>query len=324
MSEAVNSIVNETIKPPIQSTDTIDSKEPVGVGTMDGAAPLSNKDDRVSSRLEMLIRREQQAIARERIAKAQEQESSRLRAELEAERTKIAKFNSIKTNPKLALEELGLTYDEITKAMLADGELPPEVGLKKLQGEIDGLKSERESEKLKAQEQAKLQAQAQEQQAVESFKSEIKAYVSDNASRYELINFDGREDEVYELIDAHYTKTQSKHAEELELEGKDPNLAVGKVMKVAEAADKIEEFYEKRELEKKKLAKLQTIWGSVPKESLAKAVSEAKTKETKPQGIKTLTNNLAASNLKPTTTRPKDEDKRVSDIIAKWEASRAR
>ncbi len=322
MSEAVQSIVNEPSKAPIQS-DTIDSKEPVGVGSMDGAAPLSNKDEKVSSRLEMLIRREQQAIARERIAKAQEQESSRLRAELETERAKIARFNSIKTNPKLALEELGMTYDEITKAMLADGEMPPEVGLKKLQNEIDGLKSEREQEKIRQQEQAKLYAQGQETQAVENFKGEINTYVADNASRYELISFDGRQDEVYELIDAHYTRTQSAHAKELELSGDDPSKAVGKVMKIAEAADKIEEYYEKREQEKKKLAKLQTIWGAVPKESLARAVSEARGQEIKkPSPPKTLTNNLSAQGLKPASSRPKDEDRRVADIIAKWKASR--
>ncbi len=318
MSEAVNSIIAEP-KTPIQS-DTIDSKEPVGVGTTDGAAPL--KDEKVSSRLEMLIRREQQAIARERIAKSAEQESSRLRSELESERAKIARFNSIKTNPKLALEELGLTYDELTKAVLQDGELPPEVGLKKLQAEIDSLKQDKESDKVKAQEQAKMMAQAQEQQAVENFKGEIKTYVADNANRYELINFDGREDEVYELIDAHYTRTQAKHSQELELEGKDTSHAVGKVMKIAEACDKIEEYYEKRELEKKKLAKLQTLWGAVPKESLARAVSEAKNKEMKPSSPKTLTNNLSASNLKPKTTRPSNEDQRVAKIIADWKASR--
>lgn len=322
MSDAVNAIISEPSKAPIQSTDSIDSKEPVGVGTMDGAAPLSNKDDKVSSRLEMLIRREQQAIARERIAKSAESEVSRLRSELESERERIKRFNSVKTNPKLALEELGLSYDEITKAMLSDGELPPEVGLKKLQGEIDGLKQERDSDKLKYQEQLKAQAQANEEKAVSDFKGEIGTYISDNASRYELIKFDGREDEVYELIDAHYTRTQKKHAEELELEGKDTSGAVGKVMKIAEAADKIEEYYEKRELEKKKLAKIQTIWGAVPKESLAKAVSEARQTDKKPPP-RSLTNNLSASNLKPSTTRPKNEDQRVADIVARFAASRA-
>lgn len=319
MSDAVNAIVSEPAKVPNTSID----KTMGGVDT--DVAPPASKDDKVSSRLEMLIRREQQAIARERIAKAQEQESARQSALLETDRQRIARFNSVKEQgkAKLALDELGLSYDDLTKAMLSDGEVSPDVGMKKLQSEIDNLKQDRESEKIKQQEQAKLMAQQQEAQAVDNFKGEINTYVADNANRYELINFDSRQDEVYELIDAHYTRTQAAHAKELELSGDDPNKAIGKVMKIAEAADKIEEYYEKREQEKKKLAKLQTIWGAVPKESLARAVSEARGHlEPRKQPPKSLTNNLSASNLKPETSRPKDEDKRVADIIAKWKASR--
>ncbi len=93
-------------------------------------------------------------------------------------------------------------------------------------------------------------------------------------------------------------------------------------MKIAEAADKIEEFYEKREMEKKKLSKLQALWGSVPKESLAKAVSEARGIETKkPSRPGTLTNNSSAV-LAPPRPRPKTDDERVAAAIAAWKASR--
>lgn len=311
MSEAVNAIVNEPAKaPPV--TETTDTK-----------TEISNKDDKVSSRLEMLIRREQQAIARERSAKSAESEVTRLKAELETERARIARFNSVKSNPKLALDEMGLTYDEITKAMLQDGELPPEVEIKKLRGDLDGIKKERENDRVQAMEQSRLQAQANEEKAVSDFKTEIGTYVADNASRYELINFDSRQDEVYELIDAHYTRTQAAHAKELELEGKNPSQAIGKVMKIAEAADKIEEYYEKHELEKKKLTKLQSIWGAMPKETLARAVNEAKQTEVKKPPTRTLTNNSSAQGLKPTTTRISDEDKRVADIVAKFTAAKA-
>lgn len=315
MSEAVQAIIDTpAIKPP-----AIDTQTNVGDASTDGTSSTPKQDDKVSQRLEILIKREQQAMARERIAKASEAESTRLRAELESERAKIAKFNSIKTNPKLALDELGLTYDEITKAMLADGQLPPEVEIKKLRGDLDGIKQAREDERKLQAQQAKAQAQAQEAKAVDDFKGEIKTYAIDNAARYELINFDERFDEVYELIDAHYTRTQLAHAKELEADGKNPNGAIGKVMNIAEAADKIEEYYEKRELEKKKLSKLQSLWGAVPKESLAKAVEEARKDKSPP--TRTLTNNLSAANLKPKSTRP-PEDKRVEEIVAKWRASR--
>ena len=313
MTEAVNAIVEQTAKAP-ETTD----KTMAGVPT-DGASVASKQDDKVSGRLEMLIRREQQAIARERIAKAAESESSRLRAELETERARINEFNSLKSNPKLALEKLGLTYDELTKAMLADGEVPPEVEFKKLRGEIDGLKQSREDERKQLAEQAKAQAQAQETQAIDSFKSEINTYLKDNAARYEFINFDERQDEVYELIDAHYTKTQLAHAKELEAAGDDASKAVGKVMKIAEAADKIEEFYEKREMEKKKLSKVQALWGSVPKNTLMNAVEKQLDKPKTPP--KTLTNNMSAT-AAPPRPRPRSDEERVQMAIDNWRKTR--
>lgn len=321
MSDAVNQIVEAATKTPTPDTTDITDKTAVP-GTDAGA--VSNKDDKVSSRLEMLIRREQQAIQHERSAKATIAELTKLRAELESDRNRITEFDSIKKtgNARLALDKLGMSYDEITKAMLADGQIPPEVEIKKLRGDLDGIKQERENDRLKAIEQQKAYAQSQEAKAISDFQAEIKTFITDNSARYELINFDEHQDEVYELIDAHYTRTQSAHAKQLKLEGKDPSGAVGKVMKIAEAADKIEEFYEKREIERKKLTKLQSLWGAVPKESLAKAVAEARAIETKkPPGMRTLTNNQSAT-LAPQRPRPKSDDERVAAAIAAWKASR--
>lgn len=310
MSEAVNAIIDVAAKAPLE-VPAVETKGPV--------ASQEPKEERVSGRLEMLIRREQQALARERIAKAAESESTRLRAELDTERARITEFNSLKSNPKLALEKLGLTYDELTKAMLTDGEIPAEVEIKKLRGDLDGLKQSREDERRLLAEQAKSQAQAQEQQTITDFQSEINTYVLDNAARYELINFDSRQGEVYELIDAHYTRTQLAHAKELEAKGEDTSQAIGKVMKIAEAADKIEEYYEKREEEKKKLSKLQVLWGSVPKTTLMKEVEKQIDRPKPPQ--RTLTNNLSAQSLKP-KVRPVNEDERVAKIVADWRAAR--
>lgn len=307
MSEAVQAIVNTEVKAPTQETTTTTE-----------AAPKA-QEDKVSGRLEMLIRREQQAIARERIAKAAESESSRLRAELDSERARITEFNSLKSNPKLALEKLGLTYDELTKAMLSDGEVPPEVEFKKLRGEIDGLKASREDERKQQAENAKAQALQQESQAIDGFKSEINTYCKDNAARYEFINFDERQDEVYELIDAHYTKTQLAHAKELEAEGQDASKAVGKVMKIAEAADKIEEFYEKREKDKQKLAKVQALWSSVPKNTLMKEVEKQLDKPKTPP--RTLTNAQSAQLASP-RPRPRSDEERVAQAIAEWRKTR--
>jgi hypothetical protein len=321
MSEAVNAIVETVNKP--QAIETID-KSMGAAGTEAGAsATITKNDEKIAGRLDILISREQRAISQERQAKAQIAELTKLRAELEADRARINEFDSIKKagNAKLALEKLGMSYDEITKAMLADGQVPPEVEIKKLRGDLDGLKASQEQERQRLLDQQKQYALTQETKAIDDFKSEINTFITDNSNRYELINFDNHQDEVYELIDAHYTRTQTAHAKELEAQGKDPSQAVGKVMKIAEAADKIEEFYEKREIERKKLAKLQALWGAVPKESLAKAVSEARGIETKKPSPRTLTNNQAAQ-LAPQRPRPKTDDERVQAAIAAWRASK--
>jgi hypothetical protein len=66
---------------------------------------------------------------------------------------------------------------------------------------------------------------------------------------------------------------------------------VGKVMSMKEAADKVEEHLEKKEVERKKLSKVQTLWNAVPKGPIKELAKETPIK--KP--IQTLTNQLSAS-----------------------------
>jgi hypothetical protein len=280
MSEAVQAITEQMSAPP-----------PADPAAAAPAAPKA--DDRVSSKMEVLIRREQAALQSERRAKEQLTQSQTM---LE----KIKEFESAKANPKKALELLGLNYDELTKSLLADGTIPPEVEIKKLKDEFGAYKQTQEEAERKRLEDLKKQALDQETQAVTNFKSEINTYINDNASRYELTIFDGHIDEVFDLIDKHFDRS-------------------GKVMKIAEAADKIEEFYEKREVERKKLAKIQSLWGAVPKGTLAQAVKQEKTPSQKPE---TLTNNMSATPSK-LGSRP-SEDRRVQEIVAQFMASKRR
>lgn len=291
-SEVANQIADQMTAP----------KEPTQPIADPTAAPA---DSKVSSKIELLIRREQAAVQRERAAKQKEQELEAKLAAFTAREAKVSEFESTKTNPKKALDLLGLNYDELTKSLLADGSIPPEVEIKKLRDEFGNYKQGQEEAERKRAEDLKAQAVAQETQAVTNFKAEISTYINDNAARYEFISFDQRQDEVFDLIDAHFERTR------------DPETGVGKVMKIAEAADKIEEYYEKREIEKKKLTKLQSIWGAVPQKTLAQAVKQETTQSQKPS---TLTNNMSATESKP-TVRP-SEEARVAEIVARFKASK--
>src|ERR1041385_3839217 len=87
--------------------------------------PAAGDDGKVSGKLQLLIQREKAALERERAAKAQE-------AALAERLAKIDEFESVKkTNPRKALELLGLTYQDLTQAELNDGPINPEVANKK-------------------------------------------------------------------------------------------------------------------------------------------------------------------------------------------------
>lgn len=249
--------------------------------------------EQVSSKLEVLARREQAALHAERLAAQREKD-------IETRESRIKEFESIKsTNPKKALEMLGLSYDELTKIQLLDGEIPPEVQIKKVKEELDSLKSSQELKEKEQAESAKRDAEEREQKAVSGFKTDIKQFLSDNATRYELIAFEGQENLVYEVIDAHYNRTI------------DPQSGVGKVMTKAEAADKVELWLEQKYEKSRSLKKVIALHGLRPE---APKVNAAK-QETNRQPPRTLTNQLSASPEKPRTSPITDEE-RVQKAIA--------
>lgn len=251
------------------------------------------KDEKLASRLEILMRRDQAVVNKERALKAKEQE-------LEAKLARITEFESVKKNPKKALEFLGLDYNELTQSILKDGETTPEIEIKRLREEMEASKRSQEAEKERQSQDAKRAAEAQELKAVTDFKSEITTYLNDNSSRYELVSFESQQDLVFEVIDEHYTRTI------------DPETGAGKVMSIAEAADKVEEYLEKKYLKSKDLNKVKALWGNIPKEAQTQLLKQ-ETKLSQPP--KTLTNQLSASAMKPRPKATTDEE-RVQRAIA--------
>lgn len=270
---------------------------------------VAKPEDRVSSKIDILIKREREALARERQAKQKE-------TELEEKIRRIQQFDEVRTNPKKALELLGLDYDQLTQAILNDGQLPPDVQYKKLEDKFDSFRSAQEEVEKKRQEEAVKRAQAQEEQAITNFKSEINQYLDDNKARYELINFEGGQELVYEVIDEHYTRTMKAHQKELAELGEDLSSAVGKVLSITEAADKVELYMEQKYHKAKDLNKTKTLWGAVP-QGLVKEAAKA---ESKPhQKPNTLTNNLSAGQTIQRKA-PLSDDERVQLAIAKGKA----
>lgn len=286
--------------------DPIQDNMGEGKVTDDLPQPTNKPEERVSGKIEVLIRREQAALVRERQAKEREAALEAKLKAIEEREARVNEFETKKKNPKEALELLGLSYDDITQAHLNDGELPPQIEIKKLRQEVEEYKrlqkSEKDQEKEAALAEAKRHAEAQETKAIDTFKEEINTYITDNSSRYELIRFEGEEQLVYDVIDEHYNRTI------------DEATGLGKVMLIKEAADKVEEHLEQKEIKRKEVGKVKTLWGAIPKETQDKLAKQEIKKTQPPQ--RTLTNQLSASAQAPKKPHVMTDEERVQKALA--------
>lgn len=289
----------------VEAAEILDGVEPkveaqVSPGQVD-PKQSPPQDDRVSSKLEVLIRREQAALERERFAKQREQE-------LEGKLSRISEFEGVKTNPKKALELLGLSYDDLTQSMLKDGEIPPHVEIQKLREELEQYKNGQQAEKQKELEAQKIRNQQMVDQSIAEFKAEVNQYVDDNKTRYELIAFEGASELVYDVIEEHYKRTMD-------------DKGVGKILSKAEACDMVEMHLEKKYADSRGLAKVKALWGSLPPSVQKQVLNQAEPKpvQTGKPTPKTLTNNLTATaQLKPRLS----EDQRIAQIVQSFRAQK--
>lgn len=249
-------------------------------------------DPKISSKLRVLMERESQALNRERLAKTQEE---RLKEKL----LKIEQFEALQKDPTKIddlLKHLGWDYDRLTQSKLQDGAVPPTVLIQQLRDEITDLKSKLQQEKDQEAESRKKQVLEAETKAVSDFRAEINDYIKNNASRYELIDFEDAHGLVYDVVDEYYERTI------------DPQTGVGKVMSIAEACDKVEQHLEKKYLAAKDKNKVKAFWNTIPK-----PIQEQLKKQETSQPPRTLTNNLG-SKVQQKSTRP-PEDQRIQAIV---------
>lgn len=268
----------------------LDQSAPAPVETKEVSTQEIKKEEPIASKLSVLMQRESQAINRERMAKAQEE---RLKERL----NKIEEFESIKTDPKKALDFLGLSYDQLTQSILKDGEVPPSVEIQRLRDELEQYKAQQKSQKDEESELRKKQVVEAESKAIGDFKTEINDYLKNNTARYELIDFEGAHDLVFDVIDEHYNRTV------------EAETGVGKIMSISEAADKVEEHLEKKYLAAKDKNKVKAFWLNMPKQ-----IQDQIKKQEVRQPPKTLTNNLG-SVISQKSQRP-NEEKRIEKIVA--------
>lgn len=258
-----------TPTPPVAAP--VESVEPTAP-----VVPEPKEKDQFAEKLELLSRRERQ-IYRQRM------EIEARAKQLEAEKADIEKFKTIKTtakqNPLRYLQEAGLTYDEITQFVLNGGQVSEKSELEALRDEFRQMREAQESKEKQAQE-SQTQAQRQaEEQRISEFKDEITEFIENNKATYELSSMRDATDDIFTTInDAYVISLNEWHK----------NGRVGRPpgpMQIKEAADIVEEFYEKEVLRLTESQKLKAKLNPQPTESGQQSR----------QPSKTLTNNMAST-----------------------------
>lgn len=303
MGTEASQIVDQIEQGSVQPLQPAESKAPDTQQT----APQAKPEDRVSSRIDTYIRKEQEHRKRDALLKQREQE-------LEERFKRVEEFEAAKSGKdyKKSLQLLGMDYDQLTQTILNDGAPPAEVQLKKLEEKFDSFRSAQEQAEQERAKQADENRKRNLDNAINGAKKEINQYLDDNKERYEYTTFEGAQELVFEVMDEHYNRTQRLHAEELAKLGEDINQAVGKVLSVSEAADLVEKHMEQKYHKAKELNKTKTLWGAVPQGLVKEAVKQ----ELKPQMKQaTLTNNMSASQTVPRKS-PLTDDERIQKAIA--------
>lgn len=237
----------------------------------------------LSGQYAQLARKEKAQRAKAMELRQQEEALKLERAALEAIKQERQQELTLKqrlqsANPKEVLKmlsDLGLSYDKVTEAALADQEqTSPEARM------IEELRNEIESFKKAQQDAVKQQQEEQQkryQQVKQQLRTEAEQLVSSNPD-FETIKESGSVEDIVELIEKNYQET-------------------GLVLSVEEAAREIEEFLVE---EATKLAKLKKIQARLAPPASSKPAPEKKVGESvKPvenqvKQTKTLTNSAAA------------------------------
>ena len=283
--------------------------EATATPTATSPTPAAANTEKLSPKLHGLLQREKSALQREQAVKAREAEISEKLARLE-------QFESAKgTSPLEALKLLGYSYEDLTKATLADGNLPADVQVKKVEEKLNSFLEGQEKAALTAAQKEKEDAVRQEQEMTETFQGEIATFLKENADRYEFIAFEEEQQLVYDVIDEHYKRTQADKTAKAEAGGFDVSDIRGDVMTIADASDKVEQWLEQRDIKRKELKKSKALWAMRPNTAQAASTASKPTNKPTSQKPKTLTNNMSAIAGAP-RTKPISDDERVQKAIA--------
>lgn len=252
----------------------VEAAVPAAAGEVTSSGEAAS--EKVSAKIYAELARKEKALrAKEDAWKAQlaEKEQGWLTKEQEYQQKYIPR-DKLTTDPLGALQEAGLSYEQLTQMLMnppSQETLTLQAKIKELEAKLDG--------KLSSFEESQKQAQSKQyEQAINGIRNQVKALVTGDTENFELINANGEDaqEAVVRYIEDYYKETDT-------------------VLTVQEAAKLVEEHLLE---ETTKLMNLNKI-----KSKLAPQTQETPQETVKQPVSKTLTNTNATSTQRPMTAR---------------------
>lgn len=286
--------IAKTIAPPAENSVPVPEAKP---------EEKKSEEQDYSSRYAALSRREKLLVDKERKLKEMESKYKDKDSNFQSWEEKKAKF---KQNPDSIFDEVGMSFDELinyklglaTKEEQASND--PDAMYKKLKAELLTEVEQKEKAKLEQEQKTRQEQEEKENvQIIENFKSELVDAIKKNTDKYELINYQGNYDLVFDVIQQYY----DEHEE---------------VLPIDQAADHVESYLESLVEGATKLKKFQTKFA--PKaESTQTPESAPKTNPAQDNAPKTLSNSLnsqnSSFNREPISI---EESKRRAAQLLRW------
>ena len=132
----------------------------------------------------------------------------------------------LRQNPLKALEEMGLSYDQLTELALNEGRLTPDMQMKLMREELENdYKSKFSNLEKRMNDKEKLDEERKYDVIKENFMGEISSFVKENQTEYEYVAHNEASSVVYDVIEEHYNET-------------------GRILDVKDAVEAVESYLE--------------------------------------------------------------------------------
>lgn len=186
----------------VPMTDTIEGAQTSYPSQEKKEGEEKPEDIEFGKKFAALSRKERQLLNREKALSEKEKiyaQRDKTEGEKEAEfKAYLEKKTQFKSNPKALLDAYGLTYQQITDAVLQEDE--PLTAERR----VEMLEERLEREAKERQEQAEQKRQEEIAEAEAHIKRGIEDHLESNPDKYELISFHQSQDLVYDVMAEYY------------------------------------------------------------------------------------------------------------------------